>query len=505
MPNDAKRRLSLLDASFLYGESAVNPTHVGAIFMLEGELSFDQVVSHMRQRLHITPRFRQRLAFPPFNLAHATVEDDPDFKLENHVHHHQLPKGISEADAITEILRLHFSRMMDRTRPLWRVTLFEGLPGRSVFVWAMHHAVIDGVAAFEMLNRLMDFTPHPRQGEEETKAPRTPANFPTRQELFVRALTDLTVGQIDSAMRRAQELMRDPTIVIEESQNLVASTRLMGEMAQAPVATPWNAGIAVGERRLAYLKMPFAEYRAIRAAFGGTINDIVLTVLGEGASRYLQHHKWPTQGIFRFGCPVNVRRPGEQIVLENRVSMMTPTTSAAPMDIVERLKLITQETKRIKESGAPYTMERMSSMAEAVPPAILGTISEIGSFGMELMGELLKAFDWKPTPGGPAMPPSGISFVATNVPGPQAPWYFAGHKVTDMIGLLPLGGNLGYGVSITSYDQHIIFSMMADARMMPDVEQMKIFVQEAFDELRQRVPVELRHSSVARAPAKAAA
>src|SRR5271167_3002968 len=110
MPNSttigAKRRLSMLDASFLYSESAASPTHVGSIFFLEGELTFDKLFNHMRARLHISPRFRQRLVFPPFNLAHATIEDDPDFKLENHVHQHVLPDAIGEAEAVKEILRL---------------------------------------------------------------------------------------------------------------------------------------------------------------------------------------------------------------------------------------------------------------------------------------------------------------------------------------------------------------------------------------------------------------
>jgi diacylglycerol O-acyltransferase len=263
-------------------------------------------------------------------------------------------------------------------------------------------------------------------------------------------------------------------------------------MAQPPVATPWNAGLAVGERNLAYLKMPFADYRAIRAAFGGTINDLVLAVLGEGAARYLRHHGWPTRGNLRFGCPVNVRRPEETIVLENRVSMIMPSTPATPMDVVERLKAISADTRRIKESGVAFTMERMSSMGDSIPPMVLGAMSRVGALGLELTAALLKASAWKPAPHGFAMPPAGINLVATNVPGPQAQWYFAGYKVTDSLGLLPLGGNLGYGVAINSYNQYITFSMMADARMMPDVEQMKLFVAEAFDELKERIPAEDR-------------
>jgi WS/DGAT/MGAT family acyltransferase len=493
MPNSttsgAKRRLSTLDASFLYAESAISPTHIGSIFFVEGELSFDQVFEHMRRRIHISPRFRQRLAFPPLNLAHATIEDDPDFKLENHVHRYELPDDISEADAIKEILRQHFARMMDRTRPLWHMTLFEGLPGRSMLVWAMHHAIVDGVSAFELLNRMMDFSPKPPP--EEQPEPWQPAPFPSAGVSLVAAVRDLAIEQIDNATRAGIELARDPASALKQTTTLAATARLMSEMAQPPVSTPWNAGLAVGERNLAYLKMPFADYRAIRAAFGGTINDIVLTVLGEGAARYLKHHGWPTAGNLRFGCPVNVRRPEETVVLENRVSMMMPSTPAAPMDVVERLAQIGAETKRIKESGAAFTMERMSTMSESIPPVVLGAISRVGAIGMELAGALLKAADWKPTPGGFAMPPPAINFVATNVPGPQAQWYFAGHKVTDSIGLLPLAGNLGYGVAIVSYNQYMTFSMMGDARML-DVEQMKAFVEEAFNDLRSRIRSEIR-------------
>jgi WS/DGAT/MGAT family acyltransferase len=488
--NGAKRRLSMLDASFLYAESAISPTHIGSIFFLEGELPFDQLFEHMRRRLHISPRFRQRLAFPPFNLAHATIEDDPDFKLENHVHRYELPAGISEADAVKEILRQHFGHVMDRTRPLWDMTLFEGLPGRSMLVWAMHHAIVDGVSAFELLNRLMDFSPKPSPPEEPA-GQWNPAPFPSTGASLARAVRDLAIEQIDNVTRAAANLAGDPAGALRQASTLAAAGRLMNEMAQAPVSTPWNAGLAVGERNLGYLKMPFVDYRAIRAAFSGTINDIVLTVLGEGAARYLKHHGWPTAGNLRFGCPVNVRRPEETVVLENRVSMMMPSTPAAPMDVVERLAQISAETTRIKESGAAFTMERMSSMSESIPPIVLGTMSRVGAMGMELAGALLKASSWKPTPGGFAMRPAGINFVATNVPGPQAQWYFAGHKVTDNLGLLPLAGNLGYGVAIVSYNQYITFSMMADMRMM-DVEQMKAFVAEAFDDLKARIPAEER-------------
>jgi hypothetical protein len=269
--------------------------------------------------------------------------------------------------------------------------------------------------------------------------------------------------------------------------------------------TPWNAGLVVGERSLTWLKTPLVEYRAIRSAFGGTINDVVLTVLTEGAARYLKHHGWSTEGNFRIGCPVNVRRGDEQVVLENRVSMMMVMTPARPLDPIERLRQITAETTRIKASGAPYAMERVNNANDTIPPAVIAAASYANTRQMEAMAQLIGASNWQPTPAGSAPTATGINFVATNVPGPQTPWYFAGHEVTECIGLLPLGGNLGYGVPIVSYNQTLIFSMIANSRMVPDLDRMKALVLESFEELRDQVPGEVRRSFASRPQAAAAA
>jgi diacylglycerol O-acyltransferase / wax synthase len=165
----------------------------------------------------------------------------------------------------------------------------------------------------------------------------------------------------------------------------------MNESAQATaVATPWNTGSVTEERSAAGLKLPSAELRTIRPAFGGTINDVVLTLLSEAAARYLKEHGWPTDGKLRIGCPVNVRRPGEQITLENRVSIMMPMTPARPTDVVERLRSVSAETKRIKDSGVPYAVEQMLS-GNAVLPALLAAIGRSGAQQMEVMAHFIKA------------------------------------------------------------------------------------------------------------------
>jgi diacylglycerol O-acyltransferase len=489
MPDDrASYRLTNLDASFLYQESNVSQMHGGMIFFLRGELPFEQFFSHVRRRLHTARRYRQRLVFPLFNLAHPTLEDDPDFKLDNHVQRHQLPEGISEADAVHEIIRYNNSRVLDRERPLWCMTLFEGMAGRSLVLFEMHHALVDGVSGFDLMNRLMDFTPNPAPAEALPVEEKPPASLPSVSETYLRAMRDLIVAQLDAATRSTLEFMRDPMAAVRQAQELTNSMRLLSESMQRPAAaTPWNSGIVTAERSAAWMKFPFDDFRAMRNAFGGTINDLVLTLLSEGAARYLKEYGWPTDGNLRIGCPVNVRRAGEQITLENRVSIMMPMMPARPMDVIERLQLIAAETKRLKEAGLPYVIEQLTS-TNALPPAVTAAMGRLAAQQMEASVQLVKAINWKPSPSGPYIPVTGINFMATNVPGPQAPWYLAGHEITEWVCAIPLAGNLGLGVVITSYNQQLLISLTAEPRLLPDVDRLKSFIEETFEEMRRRLP-----------------
>jgi len=485
----ASYRLTNLDASFLYQESAVSQMHGGLIFFLKGELAFDKLLRHIQERLHVSPRFRQRLVFPPYNVAHPTLEDDPDFKLENHLQQRALSPGLDEAAAVNEIILYNNSRLLDRARPLWCVTLFNGLAGRSMILWEMHHAIVDGVSGFDLLNKTMDFTPRPAPVEPPAQ-PWRPAQLPTPSESYLRAVRDLMVEQIDAATRGAREFMRDPTAAIRRAQSAADDLYRVRNENPPPtaVATPWNSGALTEQRIVTWLKLPFADFRAIRSAFGGTINDIVLTVLGEGAARYLKDQGWSVEGKLRIGCPVNVRRPGEEITLENRVSIMTPMTPAKPMNVVERLQAMTAETRSIKDSGAPFAIEQMMS-TNTVQPAMLAAIGRVGAQQMEAAAQFVKDTKTaKPSPSDLNAPVTGINFMATNVPGPQTAWYLAGLEIGEWVCAVPLGGNLGMGVVITSYNQWIFISIVAEPRLVPDLDRLRGFVGEAFDELRQGLP-----------------
>ncbi len=504
-PAKLAHRLTTQDASFLYGESRNGPLHIGSLAVFEGEIGLEQTMRHVELRLHLIPRYRQRLSFVPFNLAHPTWEDDPNFAIERHVTYHRLAEGASEDDLIDAAMAV-YEEPLPLDRPVWEMHLFGGLwGGRSAVLWKTHHCLVDGVSGMELLNVVLDFRPD-APPPEQPENPWQPAPFPNRGRSFVRAAFDLVQERLGYA-RQATELIPSRKAVAETARPIAGTVRALAKMAaRRIVAAPWNAGLVTQERSLAWLRISFTDTRAIRSAIGGTVNDVVLTMLAEGAARYLEYHGSPIRGRpLRIGCPVNVRHKSESGGLGNRVSMMFPEFEATPMDAVARLESVAKETERRKSSGEPQALEMLISTSDLVSPALMGFASGLGIAALDTAVRLLRQ-----APPGIARrfaPPAAINFVATNVPGAQVPLFLGGHRMMDYVGLVPLGANLGYGVAILSYNQNLYFGLIAEPRLMPDVEQMKHFVSEVFEELkaaaqeRAALPAPREQDAAVRAPA----
>jgi WS/DGAT/MGAT family acyltransferase len=488
------RRLSTQDASFLYAETHYGPLHVGIFQTFEGEIEFDRLVAHFERRIHLLPRYRQRLVFAPFNLAHATLEDDPEFELRDHIKCHTLQTRASDAELLEAVMRAH-EPPLDRTRPLWELHLFQGLEGgHSALLWKIHHCIVDGVSALQLIAAAMDLRPDAAEPQHAVE-PWTPARLPNSYKSMLDAAIALVQSRLDD-VRQAGELLSSPGGLAERNTAMAsAAAQMFQMMSRRIVAAPWNLGLVSQTRSLAWLKVSFGDLRAIRGALGGTVNDVVLTILSEGAARYLKQHEVPTEGLpLRIGCPVNVRREGETATLGNRVSMMFPELAATPMDPIDRYRSVVRETERIKIAREPQGLDLLSATADSIPPSLQGLSSRMTTTAIEAATRLSELS------GGIARmltgAPMGINFIATNVPWAQVPMYLAGHRMLDFVGLVPLAGTLGYGVAIMSYNQSLYFAAMAEPRMMPDVEFMKSCIEDAFKDLKaaaQRVmPVEER-------------
>lgn len=464
----SKHRLSTQDAAFLYAESRAEPMHIGGLAIFQGRIGFKAMIDHLEKRMHLVRRYRQRVRFVPFNLAHPTLRDDPSFATRNHVHCHDLPRNSGEAELAAHAMRV-FEQPLDRGRPLWEFHLFRGLEGdRSAVLAKVHHCLVDGLSGVEMLKATMD-----RRADSAPPAPPVdawgPAPLPNVFDALMDGAFDRAEDQFDAARR-----MMLPPHAREETHNPLrmaeTAARVVSSIARPTAPLPWNRSNVTQSRSLAWLRYPVAELRAIRIAFGGTVNDVALTALAEGAARYLKHHNHATAGRpLRIGCPVSVRRRPEWKVLGNRVSMMFPETGPDPLEPVSRLEMISDQTRRAKLAGEAQAIAALVDAGELVPPSVIMPALGLGRNWMSASPAA--------TQGGP------ISFIFTNVPGPRAPQYMAGRQMTDMVGLLPLAHGLGYGAVAMSYRRNLYLGLVAEPNLMPDIDLMKSLVAQVIEEL----------------------
>ncbi len=468
-------RLTDSDASFLYSETASGNMHTAALLILEGDLSFETALEHFRSRMHLVPRYLQKLAFVPFNLAHPKWIDDPEFKLENHVVPCSVTPGSTLEEAVDELMVVN-EALLDRSRPLWKTYVVEGVPGKTILLTQVHHAMIDGVSGIELIMILMDFDAQPAP-TPPPKEPWQPAPEPSALELVTEALRE----NAESVM----EDMQRPWPSDSKSMTLLGNaTRAITRFFRSPaIMAPWNAGLVGPKRKMRWIQRPFSEFREIRRAFGGTINDVVLAVVSEAAGRYMAAHDEHTDGKnLRIMCPVSVRTENEKGALGNRVSGIFPTLPASPMNILERYHAVLAETETIKRNEEAQALTLMNETAPSAPAALMaptllvGTPFDPTTMAAQYPAPVLPSF-------GPRPPYFGFNFTCTNVPGVQVPLYIAGHRMETMLGVLMLTGPLGYGVAVGSYNQEMIFALIGETRLMPDLDTMAEAAETAFQEL----------------------
>jgi diacylglycerol O-acyltransferase len=469
-------RLSATDAAFLYSETASGPMHISSIFVLEGELSYEAFLQHFAERIHLLPAYQRKIVMVPFNVAHPKWVDDPDFDLENHLHHHELPDDVSFQEALDFTVELN-EPMLDRSKPLWANHIVTGLPGVTMVLNITHHCMVDGASGVELAQIIYDFDPNPK-APPAPKAREEVAPVPGQMALYNEAVREnmLALGDFKPAewmpsSGKQRDLMQHASKVFTDF------------VTKPAITAPFNASLVGPKRKAIFLQRSFGEIREVRRAFGGTINDVVLTVVSEGMARYLSHRKQTVENKhMRVLCPVNVRTEDLKGALGNQVSAIFPLLPAWPMAPRDRLAAVCTEMGNIKSNDDAQAMTLASEATSGIwpmamaPSQVIGTPLDPTVWAARFPLPILPDLGWQP-------PNAGINFVCTNVPGVQVPLYLAGHKVTATIGLLILCGNVGFSTTVLSYNKELFINYICDPRLMPDFEVLTESTGDAFDEL----------------------
>lgn len=441
-------RLTALDSAFLHLEdNSTAHMHVASVMVFEGVApSAQELVDHVMNRLHLVPRYRQKLAYVPLQQGRPVWVDDPYFNPRYHIRHTALPKPADE-QALKRLAGRLFSQRLDRSKPLWEIWLVDNLVGgRFALIAKTHHALVDGISGVDITTVLFDASPDPAP-TAPPPGPWTAKPLPGAAKLLGEALRERMT--VPAEMRRgARALFRAPRKALSQVVDAAASvgaTAIAGISAPAP-ESPFNVDIGP-HRRYTFHDADLGEFKAVKDSLGGTLNDVVLSVVSLGLGRYLRNRGTDTDGlVLKAMVPVSVRVDSQRGALGNQVAAMWAPLPVGVHNPAENLHQVSATMADLKNSGQAVGARMLTELAGFAPPTILSQAARL---------QARQRF---------------FNLVVTNVPGPQFPLYVLGRRLQILYPVVPLAARQALGIAVMSYDGHLGFGLLGDYDALPDIE-----------------------------------
>jgi diacylglycerol O-acyltransferase len=445
-------QLSWGDALFLYLERAGMPLNIACVSIFEGDMSLEECRNFIESKLPLLPRYYQRAVSPPLNVGLPSWEEDPDFDIRNHITEVRLKRGTE-----TELQRLSgkiLSTVMDRTHPLWDITLIHGLQGnRMAMLIRVHHCLADGVAGVALMRVLLDSDPKSGAADIEKRH----VTQPLRDSLSL--LVDGCLSSYSAFVERFLQAQSDFAATL--LQTLGAGwpseefAKYLPELT-APTERMFFNKVYRGPQEFAWTKIPTATIKEIRKVCGATHNDVVLALMTSTMRRYLELHGEPVKGcLFRMTVPVNVRLAGDGTEMGNRILFLPVTV---PLDIRSAPKLLQavhDRTDFLKRTHVAEWLGLAGGALGAIPAPVQALIGPLAS----------------------TLPIALCNMVCTNLRGPDEALYLLGHKMTELYPYVPVGGQMTLNCAVMSYCGVTYFGFSGDVHAAPDIRKLETLLQ----------------------------
>jgi WS/DGAT/MGAT family acyltransferase len=454
MTATATTQLTALDATFLELEQADDSAlmHIGGALMFEplpggGTPAIEQMREHLAQRLDLLPRYRQKLgAQRTGGLSWPWWEDDERFDINAHVRHATLPSPGEEPEFLDWISNF-YSHRLDRSRPLWEMVLLDGLAdGRWALITKTHHCLVDGVGSVDAGDLLLDTEPVPAVPSASDRPP-APASDETARPAWLPHAPQpvrLTADAGLAAARTGTHAVMHPRETLERSRAVI-DLLVRDELIPAPSS---SLNVPIGTtRRIATIHVELQELKDIRAALGGTVNDVVLAA-SAGALRalLLSRGEDPPHRGLRAMVPVNIRRDTDHAELGNQVSSLFVDLPVAMADPLRRHELVAAAVQGRKAGGQALAASALTGLTELAPPVFHAGIAR------SLFAKRL------------------FNVTITNVPASPRRLYSFGAPLIDVVPIVPLAAEHALGIAVVSYAGQMTFGLYADRATVPDLD-----------------------------------
>ena len=464
-------RLTGLDTSFLHLERSGAHMHVASVSVFKGEApTHREFRDHIGSRLHLVPRFRQKLRFVPLSQSRPVWIDDPHLNLDYHVRQTALPAPGSD-EQLRNLASRIFSQQLDRSKPLWELWLVEGLnDDRFAIIGKSHHALVDGVSGVDITTVLFDLDAEP-QGTPDKAPPWLAAPEPTDTQLLSEALKE--------RLTSPKEIYRGVRAAFRGPRQVLSGLGATSKMVTAGMSAPSSVfNVEIGpHRRFQMVQADLTDLKRVKDAHGGTVNDVILSIVAGGIGKYLRARGHDTEGLeLRAMVPVSVRADEEHGALGNRITAMFAPLPVWCQDPVERLHLTSREMGDLKSSGQAVGAEILTKLTDFAPGTIASQAARL---------QPAQRF---------------FNLVVTNVPGPQFPLYVLGRKMESIFPMVPLARRQALCVGIMSYNGQVNFGLVGDYDAMADLDSFALDLETATQEVMKTVP----KSSAKPAPKKKA-
>jgi diacylglycerol O-acyltransferase / wax synthase len=460
-------RLSPLDRTFLDLEYPEAHMHVAAVTIFDAKpvrtpgsgIDIEKIRKYVASRMHLIPRYRQRIARIPLE-NHPVWVDDDRFNLEYHVRHTALPRPGGD-NQLKLLAGRVVSQQLDRGKPLWELWIVEGLDGdRFAMISKTHHCMIDGVAAVDLASVLLSPSPDSTIPDAQ---PWQPESAPSRGELIMEEARRRLGAPLEFA-KVVLDAMQNPAETAQSvSEQIFAVTETLGAGLAPASESPFNQPIGP-HRRFEWTAIELADVKRVKNALGGTVNDVVLATVAGAVGSFLHGRGFSPQAIaeldFRAMVPVSLRTPSSQPgTLGNQIASWAARLPIAETDPRRRLEAVRAVTGNLKQSRQAMGAEVLARVSEWTVPTLL-------SLAMRLAARA-----------------RSFNLTVTNVPGPQIPLYMIGSRMLAAYPLGPLFLDQALNIALLSYDGQLHWGLNGDWDVLPDLRDLVAAIHASFDEL----------------------